>query len=335
VAAALSSNKSCFLSGFGSNQKNLSVAFSARESLIENGFGGKDWHGGTVKGDLIAVIAAYRAWKKHKSDSQKWKFCRNHAMDQTTLREMDRLRNQFRDLLVDAGFLARPGSSRGGQSPNGPATVDEACNRASEDALLTSCCLVAGMYPNICSLIRPRKGGPKGGRLYTNDGDESRPQPSSFQSKRLKQASETGKDAYAVYHSKHRSIGAVSSSGCAGGGQRQRPPEVFLTEINFVSRFALLLFGGDLEIVKNAIIVDGWLKFKVSGDGDKTSSKKGDAVDNAVLILALRETLDSMILEHVLKSSAASRDSEESPKKFSERHDDVIRVVRKLLSEEG
>ena len=242
-------------------------------------------------------------------------------MDNTALREMDRLRHQFRDLLIDAGFVART-DSRNAQQGTGE------CNQADEDALLTSCCLVAGLYPNICSLIRPRKGGPKGGRLYTNDGDECRPQSNSFQRKRLQQASETGKDAYAVYHGKRRSIGTVS----AAGGQRQRPPEVFLTEVNFVSRFALLLFGGNLEIVDNAIIVDGWLKFKVGGDGDKSSSKKGDIVNNAVLILALREKLDGMILEHVLESSATkSSSSQES----SVDHQSIIGMVRKLLSEEG
>jgi hypothetical protein len=131
-----------------------------------------------------------------------------------------------------------------------------------------------------------------------------------------------GKDAYAVYHAKHRSIGTV---GTLSSGP-QRPPQVFLTELNFISRFALLLFGGELEIVKNALIVDGWLKFKV-GDGD---TKKGD-IDNAVLILSLRERLDKIILEHVLETFA----SPEEKSKMSERHKSVIKVVRKLLSEEG
>jgi hypothetical protein len=38
-------------------------------------------------------------------------------------------------------------------------------NKAKDDALLTSCCLVAGMYPNICTLTRPRKISRKGGLL--------------------------------------------------------------------------------------------------------------------------------------------------------------------------
>jgi len=63
------------------------------------------------------------------------------------------------------------------------------------------------------------------------------------------------KDAYAVYHSNHRSLGT-----------EQNRPMTFLSEVNFVSNFALLLFGGELELVHNTIIVDKWLKFKVSSD---------------------------------------------------------------------
>ena len=61
--------------------------------------------GGTVKGDLIAVIATYRAWKKQKSDRQKWKICSAHALCNSTLKDMDQLRNQFTDLIIDAGFV--------------------------------------------------------------------------------------------------------------------------------------------------------------------------------------------------------------------------------------
>jgi len=323
VAAALSCTKSCFFS-FGGPASNRSpdqdAALQARASLVENGFGGRDWMGGTVKGDLIATIAVYRAWKKQKSEKKCWEFCKSHALDHLTLKEMDQLRNQFLDLLADAGFIASNSSNVGSQSLD----LDE-CNQASEDALLTSCCLVGGLYPNICTLMRPRKGGPKGGRLLTKEGEVCRPQSNSFQRKRVQEAAEIGKDAYAVFHSKQKIIGTAATSPASSG--IQRPPEVFLTEVNFVSRFALLLFGGNLRIVKNAIIVDDWLKFKVSSD-----DKKGAAViDNAILILALREALDEVVLEHVLETSC----SPEKKEAMMERHKAVIQVVRKLLSEEG
>lgn len=304
IAAALSCTKSSFFRGHADPS-----CIEARDSLVENGFGGKDWPGGTVKSDLIAVIATYRAWLSQKRHNR-GKFCFRNALDNVALGEMETLRRQFLDLIIDAGLVSRP---------DGKETLDEDdCNIASEDALLTSCCLVAGLYPNICSLVRPRRGGPKGGRLLTNESDATcRPSSSSFQRKRVQQASESGKDAYAVYHSKHRSLGTVSS------GQK-RPPETFLSEVNFVSKFALLLFGGELELVKNAIVVDSWLKFKVSSDEDSIKQ-------NAVLIISLRDLLDEVILEHVVETFSSS----EEKAKMVDRHKKIIEVVRRVLSDEG
>ncbi|KAL7438158.1 hypothetical protein ACHAXM_008046 [Skeletonema potamos] len=303
IASSLSCTKSCFVSSRLLNPSEV----EARDCLIENGFGGRDWPGGTVKSDLIAVIAVYRAWKQQ---DKKDKFCRNHALNEAALREIDTLRHQFMDLVVDAGLASRD-------------DLDD-CNIAKEDALITSCCLVAGLYPNICTLVRPRRGGPKGGRLLTKDGEVSRPSPSSFQRKRVAAAAENGKDAYAIYHAKHRTIGAVGV-----GGQMQRPPETFLSEVNFVSKFSLLLFGGQLELVKNAIIIDSWLKFKISDDGGE--SRKGNSVDNAVLILSLRDVLDKVILEHVVETFASS----EAKSTMMKRHKRIIEVVRQILCEEG
>jgi HrpA-like RNA helicase len=322
VAASLSCTKSCFLSLWGSGMsQNQHAAVQARESLVANGFGGRNWAGGTVKGDLIAVVAVYRAWKKGKSDKKQWDFCKFHALDHLALKEMDQLRNQYLDLLADAGLV----SSK--VSKDVRALEMNECNKWSEDALLTSCCLVAGLYPNVCTLMRPRKGGCKGGRLLTKEGDVCRPHFTSFQKKRVQEAAEVGKDAYGVFHAKQTTVGTPSSVAVTGG--IQRPSEVFLTEVNFISRFALLLFGGNLEIVKNAIIVDDWLKFKVISGSDNNTGN--DGLENAVLILALRETLDKVILEHILETAS----SKESKEAMRERHQAVIQVVRRLLSDEG
>ena len=279
--------------------------------MIEHGFGGKDWPGGVAKGDLIAVVAAYRSYAKEKKNHLREKFCRDHALNSTTLIEMETLRRQFFDLLFDAGLVSKKNDL----------SDEDDCNIANDDALLTSCCLVGGLYPNICTLIRPTGGSKSGGRLLTNDNDSTcRPSSSSFQRLRVHKASKSGKDAYAVYHSKHRSVGAATP------GQNQKRPESFLSEVNFVSKFALILFGGQLELVKNAIIVDKWLKFKVSSDEESASAKL-----NAVLILSLRELLDQVILENITFASAGS----EEKAKMTERHREVIQVVRMILADEG
>lgn len=291
VAATLSCTKSCFFNRWGnSNDKEWKSAVMARESLVENGFGGRDWRGGTVKGDLIAAISVFRAWTKKKGDKERASFCRYHALDHVALKEIDQLRGQFLDCLADAGFVTKGFSYYNG---------------SKDDALLTSCCLVAGLHPNIFTLMRPRMGGPKGGRLLTKDGDVARPSSNSFQKRRVDKTAETGKDAYGIYHSKNRSLGVG-----------ERPGQIFLSEVNFVSRFALLLFGGELDVKSNAIIVDDWLKFKIADRG----------AAGAVLLLAFRDELDKCMVEHIVSARREKKEDEGSQQ--------LMKVLRQLLADE-
>ena len=299
VAASLSCTKSCFLQrGWGADgQQAFEASQDRRNHVIKTGFGGEDWIGGTSKGDLIATIAIYNEWSKRKEYRKKAAFSRDLTLDNIGLNEICQLRNQFFDCLVDAGMVLK---NRDNNIKN-----DMKDNSHKDDALLTTCCFVAGLYPNICTLMRPRKGGPKGGRLLTKDGDMCRPSSSSFQRQRISQAAENGKDAYAVYHSKHRSVGT---------GNQQPAGQIFLSEVNFVSRMSILLFGGELEVNKNAVIVDGWLKFKI---GDK-------GIVGAVLILALRDELDSSIIRHLMMSNGEEDKDTET----------LIAIIRKLLTDE-
>jgi len=197
-------------------------------------------------------------------------------------------------------------------------------NKTKNDALLTSCCLVAGLYPNICFLLRPnKKAGIRGGRLLTKQQEICLPSSSSFQTQRIRNASENGKDAYAVFHAKHRSVTPTNAA------SDNRPGPLYLSEVNFVSRFALLLFGGDLQVRNNALIVDGWLKFKVGRDDDGKA-----CAANAVLVQHLRAELDKMALRHLIGTSSpvSSGNVRVIGEKDLSQH--LIEVVRQLLAEE-
>jgi hypothetical protein len=323
IAAALSCTKSCF-SALVESDPNTPNIKQARKSLVENGFGGHMWPGGTVQGDLISVIAVFQAWKKEKSDSRCWDFCKSHGLDWVALREIDQLRIQFLKLLGDAGMFS---SGSIYQSGSVDMSTLEDFNHASDDALLTSCCLIAGLYPNICTLIRPCKGGPKGGRLLTKEGDECRPQFSSFQGQRVRTAANVGRDVYAVFHAKLKITGTTINANGGSNGNIHRPTDVFLTEVSFVSRFALLLFGRVPRIVKNAIIFDGWLKFEFTSSDDDNTAK---ALETAVLLLSLREAMDKVLSVLILEMNA----SKEKKRALMERHKSIIEVVRMVLAEE-
>jgi hypothetical protein len=210
---------------------------------------------------------------------------------------MKGLREQYRDLLRHAGFVDNK------TDWNGP---------ANDNAVLTSCCLVAGLYPNVATLVRPVKGklGFRGGRLLTKEGDSCLASRGSFQSGRLRKTSESGRDAYAVYLAKLVMSGANNKP-----GEVLRKERVLLSEVNFVSRFAILLFAGDLEVKDNFIVVDGWLKFKV-GDKGRTT---------AILIKELRQELDEVLLRRL---------QDDPSKEGDETTNSLLSLVSKMLCEE-
>jgi HrpA-like RNA helicase len=290
VAAALSSTKSCWR-----NEHDVATS-EKKKTLVENGFGGFGWSGGTVKGDIIASVAAYNAWRKMKSVHKQIEFARVHGLDINVLQEMKGLREQYRDLLLHAGFVDNK------TDWNGP---------ANDNAALTSCCLVAGLYPNVATLVRPVRGklGFRGGRLLTKEGDICLASSGSFQSARLRNVSETGRDAYAVYHAK------LVMSGTNKPGELPGKKRVLLSEVNFVSRFAILLFAGDLEVKDNFIVVEGWLKFKV-GDKGRTT---------AILIKELRQELDDVLLRKL---------QDDPSKEADETTNSLLSLVSKMLCEE-
>ena len=290
IAAVLSHTKSIFYSTLTLNKEERAFILNSRKQMIENGFGGPKWIGGTVKSDLTVVIAAYREWSKKKG-RQKFSFCQSNGLDATALSDIKSLRDQFLQYLQIFGFESNHS------------------NDHNEDALLTSCCIVSGLYPNVSTLIRPRKGGPRGGaRLLTKTGEMSRASSDSFQVDRLRTASETGKDAYAVFHSKHQGIGT-----------NDQPSQVYLSQVNFVPRYALLLFSGDLVIRNNCIVLDGWLKFKI-GSADK------DRAGGALLIYALRQELDQMVLDYVAGSEASQQQTS--------KRQTLLQMIRRLLEGE-
>lgn len=285
AAAALSSTRSIF---FNSSR-------DTHKDIVENGFGGATWKGGTSKGDTIASIAAYEEWTKRSNYRQRRDYAKEHGLNHIVLVDVFNLRQQFRTCMLDAGFV----SSRRDKGAY------------SENALLTSCCLVAGLYPNVATLMRPVRGklGFRGGRLLSKDGSVCTPTSQSLQVGRVRNVSETGRDAYAVYQSKNRIVGAAKAG--ASGAQQQK---IFLTEVNFVSKFALLLFGGNLQVKDNFLVVDDWLKFKVGDKGRST----------AILMTELRRELDMVFLNQLSGSDSSN----------SRRDDPVIDMVVRLLQDE-
>jgi HrpA-like RNA helicase len=305
IAGILSSQKSCWLDYIPGVENSRDLARKKQTDVIKDGFGGTNWPGGSLKGDLIAQIAVFDAWVSSSKENRKRKlFANSNGLDHEVLRNIEDLRFQFKEALMVSGLLS------------------EYSNTHGDDVLLTSCCLVAGLYPNISTLLRPsRERKIRGGRLITQDGSLCKASSNSFQKDRIRDASENGKDAYAVYHSKHRIIGVANS-------EPKAKEEPFLSNINFVPRFAVLLFGGNIEVKKNCLILDKWLKFKVD-DMESNSDKISEKCQiNAILIKELRKEIDQVILKQISKVKMCHKSD---LIKFEKECENVIRVIRMLL----
>ena len=294
IASALSCTKSMFLP-----HKLSEKCRPAHEKMIRDGYGGADWKNGTVKGDLIAIVASYSAWEGIKGLKEQRQFARINFLDCDVLHEITRLRSQIKGSLTQAGFLVD-------KKAIDHATVN------NDNVFLVSCCIVAGLYPNIATLVRNVPGTKKSfPKLLTKDGDLCLPSSSSFQRERIISAKSEGRDVYATYLSKFCIIHSSN-----GDGRSQKTTS--LTDINFVSRFAIVLFGGNLDMKGNIIIFDEWLKFKLDGDCSKYA---------AFLIHALREELDNILIDQINSNEDQSCISKEQTMH-------VIKLVDRLITEE-
>ena len=236
VAACLSAPKNVM--GFVNNSNR-----EALNEVVDAGYGGRNT-ACFVRGDFYANVAVVEAFlvvqRQPLRTNERMAWCRKRGLDFNALKEVVGLTGTFRNALIDADFV----------------TAERTGNENSSNPLLLQCCLVGGLYPNVAVLQRPKQPN-KGGRLVTRTGEVTKPHMNSFQAVRVKEAAVTGKDAYVVFNGMFRSVNKN------GEGQ------VFLDQVNFVSRFSLLLFGGALTQEGSCVGVGSFLKFKVGGGGEE------------------------------------------------------------------
>ncbi|KAG7394293.1 hypothetical protein PHYBOEH_005405 [Phytophthora boehmeriae] len=112
--------------------------------------------------DLLTDLNAFEAWRyvvqhaKTGGVSEK-SFCHQHFLSQRTLRELNKLKRQFRGLVVQLGFL----------SPSESASGDERMNL--QQLATISAVLYAGLAPNLVHAEPPSGNGPKRAVLRERD----------------------------------------------------------------------------------------------------------------------------------------------------------------------
>jgi HrpA-like RNA helicase len=225
--------------------------------------------------DPLTTLAAFNQWKEFRrrnGDRATNEFLRDSFLSRLTLFQMEDLRNQFANFLVEIGFLPKgfklsEHRNRGG----GDQIVSQSTNINAENVALIKTIVCAGLYPNI--IVAPRdlveiRPGDKTAGEYAFQGRKGdvylHPCTVSFKAKRLD-------SRYCCYQE------IVKTS------------KIYVRDCTTVSPIALLLFGGSLQVFhsKHVVTVDQWLQFKIGARP-------------ATLVKYLRAQMESLLLRKIL-----------------------------------
>lgn len=256
IAAAMSL-KSPFLSPFD----NRDAADEARRTFSIEG------------SDHLTILEAFTQWRairSSKGERASSAFVRDSFLSRMTLFQMEELRKQFASLLSDIGFLPTgfrlEGSTR---IPDSGARNDANVNAGNVDLLKAVLC--AGLYPNIILAPRPLVNGTSNqeagemafqsrskGEVYLH------PSTLSFSARKLEYR-------YCCFR------------------EIMQTRKLYVRDATVVSPFALLLFGGALNVYhENGVVtVDDWLKFRL-------------ARTPATLVKYLRAQMERMLLQKIV-----------------------------------
>ncbi|KAL6010391.1 hypothetical protein ACLOJK_000822 [Asimina triloba] len=207
--------------GYGPNprglpRKGMYLACDDSDRTIETGFT-----------DHIALLKAFEAWKGAKHNGREQSFCWQNFLSPATLRMMDDMRNQFRNLLSDIGFVNKSKNSK-------------AYSHYGDDLEMVCAILCAGLYPNV---VQCKQRG-KRTALYTKEVGKVDIHPSSVNA-----GVHVFPLPYMVY------------------SEKVKTTSIFIRDSTNISDYALLLFGGNLTPSKTGEGIEmlgGYLHFSAS-----------------------------------------------------------------------
>jgi HrpA-like RNA helicase len=258
IAAAMSS-KSPFISSF----ENREAADRARATLSIEG------------SDHLTILNAFDIWKTTrmaKGERAASKFVRDNFLSWHTLVQLEEIRHQLFALLCDIGFLPSTCQFKGDKSLRN--LTDDAANVNANNMDLVKGVLCAGMYPNI--IVAPRS-------LVNGRGNDNKQAAGeiAFRSRSkgevylhpsvLSYSSKKMPSRYCCYH------------------EIMQTRKLYVRDVTVVSPFALLLFGGTLQVyhTDGVITIDTWLQFRISRVA-------------ATLIKYLRSEMETMLLQKIV-----------------------------------
>lgn len=256
---------------------------------------------GPSRSDHIALLKAYIGWQSCGQGRSKKKYCEDNYISYDGMRQLAQLRAQLATALFDAGFS---NSRRSKDS-----TTSSFSTLKSTNVLRAALC--AGLYPNILHIKKPER------KYEQVDGGafEKTPEARELKFVCLKNqvtmtTNAKGEQVVAMpeprighdgrtYHGPETSrvlLHPASVNSRQGGYtspwmvyyEKVKTSAVFVRDSTMVPPYALLLFGGKLDVrhASNKIVIDGWMYFDAA-------SVVG------VVILELRRALEELLARKI------------------------------------
>jgi ATP-dependent RNA helicase DHX57 len=255
VAASMSS-RSPFVSPFDKRDQ----ADAARKEFAAEG------------SDHLTILNAFSQWKdlkRQKGDRDVRSFLTDSFLSRLTLQQMEDLRKQFAGLLTEIGFLPKGFRLHEKNSPE---------NSNASNVGLIKAVLCAGLYPNI--IVGPRS-------LASKNQPAVPPKDSKKVGECAFQSHSKG-EVYLHPSTISFSEKSLDSRYCCYH-EMVKTSKTYVRDCTTVSPFALLLFGGALEVYQREGVcsVDKWLKFRI-------------APKPATLVKHLRSQMESILLKKIV-----------------------------------
>ena len=256
------------------------------------------------KSDHLTVAAAYAQWQKCGGASARRAFCEKNFLSHMALEGVRVSRQDYAAVLADLGFVSREYLANLKREGVGGGIADRNANVGR----VVKAALVAGFYPQVVSVRHPETK-----FVQTAGGTVER---ESRDGRELKFFCEDVGRVFLHPASVNAGAGKFESPWLVFG-ERVETSRVYVRDTTMVGAYALLLFGGDVEVdhERGRVHMDGgWAQFSAP-------ARIG------VLVREMRVAVDRLLERHIDAPVAEGEDNLSSSP--------VVRAVLELLATEG
>ncbi|XP_057861727.2 DExH-box ATP-dependent RNA helicase DExH7, chloroplastic isoform X2 [Cryptomeria japonica] len=257
--------------------------------------------------DHLLLVAVYNRWMKilkQRGGTAAREFCKSYFLSNSALYMIRDMRLQFGSLLADIGFIKLPkvDCKKNDEIYKLLDDLSQPFNIYAQHSAIVKSTLCAGLYPNVVAMEE--------GRIKLGHTSDSA-RPILAPSKRPRWFD--GRHEVFIHPSSINHMTSEFRYPFMVFLEKVETTKIFLRDTTIISPYALLLFGGPINIQHQTgtVVVDGWLRMNAPAQ-------------TAVLFKELRHTLCSILQELIQKPKERVAVAER----------EVIHSIVQLLSDE-